>query len=365
MTDHGLQRRDEDFVASAASSSELQPPATIQHLLANEREKMLKQIGAGLKLTDEQKATLATQASAATLAVKPTGELYVPGNFWRVILNHAFDPMGWGVRPGAPHLDLHNKADAEDKGQSVLYREVFLVVSRCGKCFHSLSACKCKPGPKAPQPIAVATAIGAQQYHPNNVRMTYDDAAEAATTNGLMRCGKVFGLYSNIWEPVWATQMRAELCFEVFIRNGYPRKQWRRTDMPHLRDEEGLTPSSPNRDKYVVATRENDQQQSRTLTSTRPMTSSAEQIRPAPSDATSVSTVGEKILVIRGVMDSETKSQGWVVNTDAREYFTDDSELVKSLENAKQRGHRITPKGRTQTNERGTRNVITSFTVPA
>ena len=315
---------------------------------ASNRQTMTGQIGTGLRLTPQQKKWLSVTASDEVVDIKPTGEIYVPGVYWRRILNDVFDPMGWGIRPGPPVLDVKEN---NDKGRSILYREVFLVVSRCQRCARSASACLC--GSEL-QPYCVAVAIGAQEYHPSNARMSYDDAAEAATTNGLMRCCKVFSIYDNVWEPVFAQATLHRLGVKVLATDwrNQEKPSWRLLRARPLSGEIGPTADSPNREQYAELFR-------------KPVVKPVEPppaATPPPARVAERHQGGEKILVIRKVTHSD--GHYWVVNTDpGGECVTNDEELVKSLEHAKSHGHRIDLTCEALHTAKGTRRKLIEFTV--
>lgn len=297
----------------------------VQSLQVKERETLLKQIGGGIRLTPEQVKLLAREATLEVIDVLPTGEIYVPGDKWRLVLNETFSPMGWGLRPGQPHLDLQ-----ENQQSSVLYREAFLVVSRCNKCMLSLNACQCKASVAHKyEPWCVSTAIGAQNYFPGNKRMTYDDAVEGSTTNSLMRCCKPFGVYANIWDRTWAEQAKAAIAIQVSVKPPWARDtklQWRRKDAPPFDGELGAphhdhppAPAKPHAPPVAP-----------------PQALEAAKEEPKPKD-------GEKILVCRAVnYDKDgVPSTYWVVNSDFSVYVTDDKSIVTGLENGKARGLRF------------------------
>lgn len=294
----------------------------VQNLQAKERETLLKQIGGGIKLTPEQITQLRREATHEIIDLLPTGEIYVPGDKWRKALNDVFSPMGWGYRASTPQLDVH---EDENKSKSIMYREVFLVVSRCTACLRSLSVCECKKAHKY-EAWCVSTSYGAQAYHPNNKRMTYDDAAEGASTNGLMRCCKPFGLYENIWDKAWAEAAKAAVGIRVTVRESWGsnkiKQYWRRRDGRPLIDEVG---EPQNNGKAPVQEKTQAPQPAQTV--------SAQPAKGGP----------EKILVCRPVNykeGTETKVY-WVVNTDADTYVTNDADLVRALEAAKSNGKRI------------------------
>ena len=305
---------------------------------------LLNQIGGGVRLTQAQQAALVVDADDSIIDLKPTGEIYVAGAFWRKRLNEVFGPLGWGVRGMTPQMDLH-ESGGHDQGKSTMYREVFLLVARCSRCQRSMSACECL-GPL--EAYCVSTTYGAQDYHPSNKRMSFDDAAEGALTNGLMRCCKDgLGLYGNIWEPQFAKAAQRRLGVKVHCRtwDNKVRAVWRRLDGVQVDGEVGVAEDSPNQDAYAE----------RFKTMNHPTDGGGQQQKPVrtqpivkQSEAAPAATVGpaealfkgEKILVIRLVQHASGKF--WVLNLDpSGELIMDDETMVVALENAKARGHRI------------------------
>jgi hypothetical protein len=339
-----------ESLALATPADVPEPPDIIAVAQSKERDLLLRDIGSGLKLTKEQKAIFARQATYDVVDVLPTGEMYVSGNYWRALLSEAFDPGGWGVRPGRPQQHMH-----EENDRSILYREVFLVVSRCEKCLHSISACTCKTTRKA-RAVCLATAMGAQVFHPANSRMTIDDATEACTTNGIMRCCKVLGIYANLWDKAWAEKARAELCVKVQTRgyNNKVRDYWRRLDRLPLPGEFGLADGSLNANKYEAPApppQSPGRQQQPTPREAKHMPEAA------PPASTGVLLLpGHAIKTIRVVNTGGGKL--WVVSTDKAEFITFNEQLMIALENFRARGMRVDITTETITTERGPRESI-------
>jgi hypothetical protein len=334
----------ESLALADAVPQDVAPPQQIAVAQSRERDKLMADIGSGIKLTDRQKEIFRRQASIDIIDILPTGEIYVPGNWWRALLNEAFDPGGWGLRPGKAHQHLH-----EDEHKSVLYREVFLVVSRCEKCHKSIGECKCKTSKM--RAVCLATAIGAQTFHPKNARMTVDDATEAAATNGIMRCCKPLGIYANIWDRAWAQPARDAIGIQV--KTGRQGPQWRRFDRAPLYGEVGLWPGSINADKYQAPDLKPPaprQQQSRPA----PPQPSPAQDAPPPTGALLLPGHGNK--TIRPVDTDAGKL--WVVSTDKGEFITFNEQLMLALENYRARGWRVDITAETVTTARGPRESI-------
>lgn len=261
-----------------------------------------------IKLSPEQRAALQVHATPEIVEVRPTGELYVPGKFYRDVLNTVFGPGAWAVRHGNPMMDVQEK-----DYKSTLYLNVFLMAGRCTRCARSINACKCDG---VVEQMCVAMAIGAQAYHPRNSRLSYDDALEGAITNGLMRCcAKQLGSYAECWDPRWAEETRAAVCVRVRVeeRNGMA-ERWRRKDRLPL-DGEQAAPKP------------------------RPVPSQEPVMKSSPSPAATGG--GEVIGQIRSSGVTSTGAQYWTVVTDKGEYVTDEQNFVRDLETYKAQGKRI------------------------
>jgi len=90
-------------------------------------------------------------------------------------LDEMFGPMGWRHLPlGKPTLV-----------DSVIAQNTGLYVNS---------------GQGQGQMVLVATGLGEQDWIPQNGNMTYPTAIESATSNGLSRCCKHFGLFRELWD---------------------------------------------------------------------------------------------------------------------------------------------------------------------
>ncbi|KAG8968957.1 hypothetical protein FRC03_005502 [Tulasnella sp. 419] len=143
---------------------------------------------------------LMTPVDAADIEMKPDGLIYLPEIKYRRILNKAFGPGGWGLAPRAE----------VNVGPKVVSREYALV------CMGRL----------------VAIARGEQQYFdPSGI----PTATEACKSNALMRCCKDLGIASELWDPRFIREFKAQHCVEVFVEHvptKKKRKLWRRKDDP-------------------------------------------------------------------------------------------------------------------------------------
>ncbi|KAJ7198797.1 mitochondrial genome maintenance MGM101-domain-containing protein [Mycena pura] len=145
---------------------------------------------------------LLTPLESKDIEVKPDGLLYLPEIKYRRILNRAFGPGAWGLAPRSE----------TNVGPRIVSREYALV------CLGRL----------------VAIARGEQEYFdPSGI----PTATEACKSNALMRCCKDLGIASELWDPRFIREFKAQYCVEVFaehIPTKKKKKLWRRKDQPKL-----------------------------------------------------------------------------------------------------------------------------------
>lgn len=146
--------------------------------------------------------------------ILPTGEVYVAQVHYRRLLNEVFGPGGWAMVPRGPFSMQGN----------TITREYALV----------------GPGGRF-----ISEAIGEADYQPNNPRMSYASACEAAKSNALTRCCKDIGIASECWDRRWCEQWISHHAVKVWRaeqrrRDGKQGEfQWRRKDAQPFWDENG------------------------------------------------------------------------------------------------------------------------------
>jgi hypothetical protein len=118
----------------------------------------------------------------------PDGLIYLPEIKYRLVLNKAFGPGGWGLAPRSE----------TNVGPRIVSREYALVCQ--GRYVLCLST---STHPQAHNSIRVrrlvAIARGEQEYFdPSGI----PTATEACKSNALMRCCKDLGIASELWS-VW------------------------------------------------------------------------------------------------------------------------------------------------------------------
>ena len=151
----------------------------------------------------EQAEMLLQKIEDDQVEIRPDGLVYLPEIRYRRILNRTFGPGAWALMPRS--IDL---------GDNMLYYRGALFVH--GRF--------------------VSEAIGEQQYFPNNDRMSYATAAEAAKSNCLVRCCKDLGIASDLWDPTFTRQWLATYAVEVWCQNRQDphkrKKFWRKRSAP-------------------------------------------------------------------------------------------------------------------------------------
>lgn len=155
--------------------------------------------------TAEQSEVLMRQLEEDQVEVRPDGLVYLPEIRYRRILNRAFGPGAWALMPRS--IDI---------GDNMLYYRGALFIH--GRF--------------------VSEAIGEQQYFPNNDRMSYATAAEAAKSNCLVRCCKDLGIASELWDPSYTREWLAKYAVEAWCMNRQDphkrKKFWRKKSSPAI-----------------------------------------------------------------------------------------------------------------------------------
>lgn len=226
-SDDGLEQA---LVSLNPDTGEELPPPTEADVPAWQRDVTYDGI-AELQLTDEQIAALLDPVSDDEIDIKPDsfGAVYLSHIGYRRRLNKAFKPGGWSQR--------QISAWRYDPDTKILNAEFALYARGAdGRVCY------------------VSKAIGGQQYYggQGDSKMSYDDAAQGAESNALMRCCKQLGVALELWEKRTATAIRQRLGVLVLVRkaNGDVKPAWRRVDDQPLPYEQGLATDSPNADKY-------------------------------------------------------------------------------------------------------------------
>ena len=134
--------------------------------------------------------------------IKPDGICYMPGVFYRSVLNEAFGPGAWAIAPRGPARRV-----PKGGGELVIFHGVLIILGRF-----------------------VSEKIGGCMYFPSNRGMTYADAYEGAITECLSRCCKeIVPSVEVLWRKGWREEWTAKYAEQYFDqREG--KNQWRRKD---------------------------------------------------------------------------------------------------------------------------------------
>ena len=163
---------------------------------------MYQSIGA-ITLAPEERSVLDKAAEMENVAVRPTGEVYLSHEWYRVRLRQAFGVGGFGQRV------LNTWKEEESEGNTILYVRLALFI----------------------RGSFIADAIGSHTYRAKNVRLDYSDAFESAKSNALVRCCKAAGLGLEPWSPKFRNDFLRDHCVKVIVNDGGKMlSRWRRKD---------------------------------------------------------------------------------------------------------------------------------------
>src|SRR5438128_4161562 len=156
-----------------------------------------------LGLTRVEKDALARELPTEWFRIRPQGEIYLPVDKYRRVLDEVIGPGDWGLAP---------TSDWQRLG-TLIYREWTLYIR----------------GRKAGGP-----AIGGETWKPENARMTFADACESARSNGLSRCCKDLGIaLRQAYDEAWRNDFLERFCVHVFVEQyGKVEARWRLKSAP-------------------------------------------------------------------------------------------------------------------------------------
>jgi len=173
-----------------------------------------------IQLTDEQIAIINAPVDEMLIEIRGDGQVYYPEMEYRRMLNKAFKPGRWGMRP---------------MGQPVI---------REGLVLHTWTL---YIGGQF-----VAWATGEMELIKENEQMTYGDILEGSKSVALRRLCKDLGIASELWNKRWVDGFLKRWAFKVWVA-GKNKPQWRRIDSEPFFKETGIADDSPNKDKYKAA----------------------------------------------------------------------------------------------------------------
>ncbi|KAK5578214.1 hypothetical protein RB653_003167 [Dictyostelium firmibasis] len=121
------------------------------------------------------------------IEIKPDGLIYLPEIKYRRILNQAFGPGGWALKPFGPPVV---------EGKTLIRPYALYCMGRY-----------------------VAESIGEQAYSDSTPFISFATATESAKSNALVRCCKDLGIGSSLWDPVFIRQWKSENATEKWFEN--------------------------------------------------------------------------------------------------------------------------------------------------
>lgn len=158
-----------------------------------------------IELNDKQEDILYAGVKAEDIEIRPDGLIYLPWMEYVSRLQRAFK-MSWGTIPDDKPVQM---------GVHILWG-FYLVIK--GKL--------------------AGYAVGQQEYHANNPKMTWGDACEGAKSNALMRLCKGLGISLELWQPKfikdWVSkyaesyELKDDKGKKVLDRTGKVKIRWRK-----------------------------------------------------------------------------------------------------------------------------------------
>lgn len=141
---------------------------------------------------------LSTPIQLDQVEIKPDGIIYLPEIKYRRILNSAFGAGGWSLIPRSETLIT----------EGMVSREYALI------CLNQF----------------VSIARGEQEYYGEQ---NIFNSMEGCKSNALVRCCKDLGIASELWDPNFIKQFKAQYAQEVFavhVSTKKKKKLWKRKD---------------------------------------------------------------------------------------------------------------------------------------
>ncbi|EGG24709.1 mitochondrial genome maintenance protein [Cavenderia fasciculata] len=130
------------------------------------------------------------------IEIKPDGIIYLPEIKYRRILNQAFGPGGWALKPFGPPVVIDG---------SLIRPYALYCMGRY-----------------------VSESLGEQPYVEGG-HLSFATANEAAKSNALVRCCKDLGIGSSLWDPTFIREWKqnnAEEKFYVHVKTNDKKKLW-------------------------------------------------------------------------------------------------------------------------------------------
>lgn len=150
-----------------------------------------------LELSEKALEVLGEALNEKDVQIRPDGLVYLPWTWYAERLNRAFGPLGWGLVPqaGAQKVPMGNM-------ELVVWGH-WLVVKG----------------------VAVGFEYGECAYRPDNLKMSFGDAAAGAKSNSLARNCKMLGMSLQLWSQEWVSDWRKKYA-ETYEDKG--KTNWRK-----------------------------------------------------------------------------------------------------------------------------------------
>jgi hypothetical protein len=162
-----------------------------------------------VKLNEKQKKILYEEVNPDDVAIRLDGLIYLPWVHYVKMLHEAFG-MEWAlITQGSPTIRDNN----------VVWG------------FHLIV-----------KGSLMGYVIGEQEYFPNNRRMSYTDACEAAKSNALMRLCKQIGVGLELWDPQFIDKWKKQYA-ETYVDRG--KKLWKKKSSQAGTDHQQIPDDSP------------------------------------------------------------------------------------------------------------------------
>lgn len=205
MTEEELKQKDDEDIEEVQD---------IQLMPYKERQGLVDYHGISMeKFKDKQIKILENRIDEDDIEIDPQGLIYLPQIKYRRILNKAFGPGAWAIRPRTMKV----------KDETVMFEGELWVEGRF-----------------------IAWSIGEQQYIENNPIMSYATALEAAKSDCVTRLCKDLGIASELWDPRFIREWKKKYAIQVWIKDKR-KPQWRRKDGEPFYNETGIVkPKSEN-----------------------------------------------------------------------------------------------------------------------
>jgi hypothetical protein len=153
---------------------------------------------------------LTAPVDESLVRIRPDGIVFLPGVMYRRILNQAFGPGAWAMRP------IEARVIKEDG--LVVYTAALVVMGRF-----------------------VSQATGEHRYVASNGNSSYATSLESAKTDCLGRCCKDLGIATELWDNEWVERWKKKYAVAVWCENiskkdnagvkpGDVKKLWRKAD---------------------------------------------------------------------------------------------------------------------------------------